>query len=408
VLTVLAAGGAYTGFNWLIAILLCSCVFMNYASLSTDQNSDVADSNNIRLILLLFSLVTTFFTVRYSLCQWFGNFESRLPVGAHWLGPPVSLAAFVSSWSVWMFGFLSFFVASRLNRTGVLIVGWVFVLLVVFETIYGFISFRNQSDMILGLYPRESIKDVAGTFVNRNLFAAFMAMATPFGLAAIYHSRGISLLGRMFALTVVAIIATMAVIESHSRLGFVAYAAGVGLVGWYVAKKEGVGVRKRLLILLAAVAIVFVVFLQIGGDVLVNRFAQLSNATARIQIWSTVFDIPFSYWLLGIGPGNTELVVRQLLPPDFDPVIAHLHNEPMQFLLEFGVVFSGLMFVVVCWYVKNYEKRKWHGLQIAALCSVFAGFISAFGDYPYRMPGLAITCCILLGILANGRLRQRS
>ena len=89
-------------------------------------------------------------------------------------------------------------------------------------------------------------------------------------------------------------------------------------------------------------------------------------------------------------------------------------NDPLQFVLEFGVVGSILLATLVGVGLKALWPKKLNGINTPALAGLVAMFVHSFGDFDLRVPGTAVLFWLGLGVFLSftsgsaGRRRKRS
>jgi len=300
--------------------------------------------------------------------------------------------------------------AAGLARKGVRVVLVALLAIVIFETLYGLVAFGGDQTTILGIWPKVAyLRDVTGTFVNKNHFAGFLACGLPLalGLLALRRSRGglfESSALRYGSIGVVALIAGAALLASHSRLG--AVAALIGLMVWLaIASRLEPRSDARLPRWLpyAVGGVIISGGLWFGVGPLVARFMTVAQ-DSRYEAWEATFNLPWHSWLFGIGPAAFEDVFRFVQPASDARQWRYAHNDYLQFVLEMGVIGTALIAAAFVYWAKRSWPGLRHPLQAAALGGVTAIAVHSAGDFNLHIPGVAVVFWLAVGILFNNEL----
>lgn len=300
------------------------------------------------------------------------------------------------------------FTVARMSTGGRDIVLLVVVLSAAFQSLYGLLNHAAGNPSILGIWePGMHTDSVMGTFYSRNQLAGYLALALPLGLAWIWrrHSRAAPrttprLLWLWLAI-LYAVLVAVALIGSGSRLGVVAALAG--LLVWASLSARGgsdvVGVASARLFIWFAVILALLAVLWFGADVITGRYLLLSADDARFTIWSTMLAMPIEVWLGGIGPGQFIDVFKLYQGASLPGVYWRALNDPLQFVLEYGLVGTAISLLALAWWLKRSLPSRLDGLQRAALAGVAAMLLHSLGDFDLRVPGTAVLFWVAIGII---------
>ena len=319
-------------------------------------------------------------------------------------------AFFTAFWSI-------AYVSSRLKRTQV---KWVLVVVLVmgaFEAIYGLVSMQGDGN-ILGLWQKiYYASDATGTFTNRNHFANFLALCLPLGLCALSGNKPWVMSRypknfRLFLLGLYVVISILAALASHSRMGLVVTL--VAGFSWLIMSQLRNKRRLRIidwLGLLGSVLLLVLIMLWFGVTETTARAVNLAEGNGRLEIWSSIFDLPNKVWISGIGPGNFSEVFALVKPIEANNFFYYAHNDYLEFVLEFGVPASILLIVIgLIWFRLNFKgsllKDKL-SIRTAAACALFVMVLHSLVDFSLQIPANATYAAMALGLLLNHELRDQ-
>lgn len=285
----------------------------------------------------------------------------------------------------------------RLNLTMLL---YAFAALVVFVSAYGLYDLIRGAESVLGIETRAEVQWVTGTFGNRNLFAAFLAISIPLAAAVVGSTSFFVPIMRWTAAAVILIITGIALGSSASRTGV---AAGIVSIALWAAivELDRVSPQYRLFVRLSPVVLVLTAGLWFGLLPLVTRYIETTNASGRWEAWGAMFDLPWSNILFGVGPGQFVEIFPTVQPFTLTQHYYYLHNDWLQFLFEFGAVIFIVVFIAVCKIVFTIRLRELSTVQRGALAGIVGGMICASADFPLHVLGTSMTFCLCIGVLLN-------
>ncbi|MGY6553005.1 MAG: O-antigen ligase family protein [Wenzhouxiangella sp.] len=281
-----------------------------------------------------------------------------------------------------------------------------------FQALYGVIALAFRWDSILGIWQRHTTSNIHGSFSNRNLFAAYMALTWPLAVA-IWHVRGMPLLGRLpNELKIAGSLASAsligaAMLGSTSRLGAAAGLFGmlVMLILWTRNRDwvRGASLWPAYL----AVAATAVVALWFGVMPLAERMLDTGADDLRFEVFLIVInEFPRAWFVHGVGLGGFEASFKQFQPAHFGGWFDYLHSDLLQWLVEMGLIGVLLLLMVLSGVIRHYRlntERVALYSGLAALCIV------ALGDFSWHIPATQVVLALFLGtLLAPPRKRKRS
>ena len=411
---------------WLIAAGILSGLSV-YAGLfkpdKTNQNKPKSGLSWAVVWLIVTAVCLVHVVFKVSITEyWISGFRGIKVLSPELNPPSNSLMSYarLQTLGTWAF-FTAFwsiaYVSSRLKRTQV---KWVLVVVLImgaFEAIYGLISMQGN-DNILGLWQKiYYVSDATGTFTNRNHFANFLALCLPLGLCALSGDKPWVMSRypkqyRLFLLGVFVVITIIAALASHSRMGLmVTLVAGGSWLGLSQLRK-----RRRLKAidwagLVGAIVLVALMMLWFGVNETTARAVNLADGDSRLQIWSSIFDLPNKVWISGIGPGNFSEVFALVKPIDSGAFYYYAHNDYLEFVLEYGVPISIIFIATVAvWFKLNFKgsliKDKL-SIRTAAACSLIVMTIHSLVDFSLQIPANATYFALALGLLLNHKLSDQ-
>lgn len=315
--------------------------------------------------------------------------------------------------SISYFGFFSAFwgiawVVHRLNTRSVAIVLAAIVAMGLFQAMYGLVSFASQADTILGWWPRSEAETATGSFYNSNHFAGYIEITLPvllgsaFALQQKLDQKYRSLL--IIATVVCLIILVIAIIASRSRLGLVGLLAGLVVYSLLIRNKDYQGSRQKLLVL-TGIFLTLAAALWFGMSSVVDEWLVLfQRGNARLDIWQSTFNFPFTWWLTGIGPGRFSDFYPLVQPAAMDIRYVYLHNDALQFVLELGLVRAAIIVATGGYLIVRQFKLGHSPLKVAALAAIVAIVVHSLGDFNLQVAGVAVAFWVAVGVLLNTNL----
>lgn len=280
-----------------------------------------------------------------------------------------------------------------------------------FQALYGLTSHAAGSETIFGIWPRNNVEFVHGSFSNRNLFAGYLALTWPLVVAVWWRNSMPGIKRLPFELRVAGSVISGAIIGaallgSASRLGSAAGVAGmlVGLVLWtrFRARLSKVAVWPMYLTAFGAL----VAATWYGLTPLAERLAVTSIEEGRFEVFSLMLgELEPEWWLWGVGLGGFEAVFKQVQPGDMGGWYDYAHNDLLQWLLEMGVVGAALLAVVIA--------ALWRGARLnRETIPLYAGLVAqalvALGDFSWHIPATQVVLALYIGVLLTPERRHRT
>lgn len=305
-----------------------------------------------------------------------------------------------------------------------------------FQAVYGLLEYLLDWNRIFLYVRRFPMGWVAGTFINTNHCAAFLALCLPLNLALILlvwrildrgdsKARGAPPHKALLPLLIMtAVLIALALVLTHSGGGRLASAAS--LIFFFLVYRLHFGRGKAAnlaLAFLALAAIYFlVIILLVAPSFTFHSFAadtgwDLQN---RYAIYRQSLTIVGDFPLLGSGAGTYS----QLMLHYFNRSVIHAHNEYLEVLCDMGPLGLLCVMLLVLFFLRRVfsflrqdprelpraRMAQFPEAQILPLglaTSLLGLALHAVVDFPLRIPAIALTCACLCGVL-TGLLDHRS
>jgi len=408
----LPRGGNIEGVSIALSLMLSSALLAY--TLSTGSSNKYAVYKSWFIVWLGFTLwcLTQYFIVPHFV-SWY-----ELPqeiAGIDLAGAPVysdgaieSLMRFSSYWCL-------AFLVSRLKPSDIAFCLRIILCITLFQAIYGLASHFNNHQLILGVWEKVHYQSSAtGTFINHNHYANFLALATPLSVAWILkkplrsHSVKIKTI-RLFLAIGLSGICAIAMLESLSRMGLAVGLLGIlCILATTTIKLFADKAYLQIPIFLATVAVIGVLLLAVGIGDISDRYIRVIIYDMRWEIWEATLNLPTSLWLLGSGIGSFTDVFWPIHPPNTPKTAYYAHNDYLQFIIEFGVIGTVIMFsTLLYWFKQNYSSSTSSLLKTASIISICIMGLHSLTDFSLHIPANAIMFWFCVGIIVNPNLNKR-
>jgi O-antigen ligase len=329
------------------------------------------------------------------------------------LTPPETLDALLRGVSFGMIAFVTL-IAFR-ERRHLKTVGFVIVASATFQALYGAAEYLSQHQHIFAYAKKYYLDCATGTFINRNHFATYLAMALPLALGMLIEGwegvfTGVSWRQRLLRLAepsnfavIAAAVATfliwIGVFLSYSRGGLAAALVATVVLGLLS------GMQKRRLWVLAAACLLPAVFLswqqmRAPGERFLADADRLTTLNRRLPVWEAGASMIPSYATVGVGWGNFGNAF-QMYQPSSRLRWRHVHNDWLQTAIEGGVV-APVLLLWLLWLALTASRRT-HGHPAPIRKCLTAGIVAlAFHcilDFPLRIPAIGVLLACFIGLL---------
>jgi len=340
----------------------------------------------------------------------------------------------------WIFYGLLFFGLTRCLNSRRRIETAIAVLLAlgVFEALYGIVETYSGHNHVWWYEKTTHLREISGTYLNRNHFAGFMEMGITLTVAyaaalggrrqangratgnhhPLRSSRRRFLdffSGRRELRRVLVVFAGgimgLGLILSASRGGIIATAGALFLMGLLFMFRRDERRKGRIILALCGIALAY--GLYAGLDYTIGRFDLFDHDLKQRGIMAQrTMDLFGDYKAFGVGLGNFRYAsgrVQDILHPliYFD----YAHNDYAQFLAEAGIVGAILLLAGTGFYVVRTFK-DWRGrsapfavcLGIAPFAALLALAIHSWSDFNLHRPANVM---LLIAVIAIGQAALR-
>jgi len=310
--------------------------------------------------------------------------------------------------------FLSFFIfvycIANLSKKQIATLIGCLSFIVVAQAMFGLWHFMSGQESVLGLWDKQHyLKDATGTFVNRNHFSGFFAITVPLILGGLVSARSeedrISLPIAMLVVSIV-LVSGIAVLSSHSRMGFTVFL--IGILVWWLFHSKSINSKlsknrvSQSLIYAGIIFFLLLFLIWFGVDEIVARFSQLENGDSRLDVWNAILSLPKDVWLFGVGISNFADVFSMVKPEYFTTQFLYAHNDYLEFVLELGIIFS--LFLVLSFvflWVRCKPKASLSGVRVGAVASLTAVAVHSIVDFNLQIPANALFVSLAFGVSMN-------
>lgn len=287
------------------------------------------------------------------------------------------------------------------------------VLMALVQTVWGLLQAGPFKELYFGA---EFAGGLIGSFANANHFANYIAMTLPLAVFIVWRALPASYAAERQRSPVAAalwslmlLVLLVAVLASGSRTGAIT-ALLVTLLA-VLLLLNGVSKSSRRWYVLGAGALLLAVLVIVGANILLGRFdiGRLGDdVSIRWQLASSSWQAALAFWPLGAGPGSFAAVYPQFQPPGLGVSVEHAHNDYVQLLMEFGVLFVALV-GLAAWLIQRQARALYwqmrvagHGmvttrLQVCCGLGLLALLVHSWVDFNLRIPANAMLAACLLG-----------
>ncbi len=316
------------------------------------------------------------------------------------------------------------------SRKRIKLVLFLFLILGLFQAIYGMYLVSIGQTGTLVQVVSVSVKNASGTFINKNHLVAFLSLCFILALSlrlmisrklqksphldwkirtVRYVSQPIRLLDFGLFLIVTGIWAT------HSRAGLASFLlAMLFFYGFLFFSKRIKSINYKAI--LTAFALVIVLLIIVADDVnylmeiLGQRSDQgmeqvLSSAEGRILAVTQAFDNIHKYWFSGVGPGAYQVFFVNHRMIEQTAFFDHAHNDYIEFAIEYGVLSVVLLAMLLLFlyriliFIFKTNSSFYKILGIGVISCMIYMLLHGNMDFNARIPANVVTIIVAISVI---------
>jgi O-antigen ligase len=315
-----------------------------------------------------------------------------------------------------------FLAVQALDRAQIRRLVAIFIAVAVCEALLGIVQAGARAESIVHLGNPYGGGAATGTYINKNHFAALMAMALPMLLARWAlevlpvirrgeelreHPRNADLrLAVRILFSVLVVIAVLALLLTRSRAGIACGLIALAMASTMLVWNAGSAQAKALLIVVAASALLLGSY--VGLTSVLERFGpdEVSLAYAgRAQLAGAALRAALDFLPLGSGLGTFADVFHRYQPERIPGFIDHAHNDYAEAFLELGVAAVAAILLLALAYAARWRElvvarssRSLGFLQVSAGLGMLAVMLHGIFDFNFHIPANAIYFSFLAGV----------
>lgn len=326
----------------------------------------------------------------------------RLGFGPASVAPDAALLAAIRAGGY--IGFFYLFLLAAQDRRRAKAIGLSLFFAIGLHAIFALIdlNLREMSDSLAAAGPYAGA--ATGGFVSKNSFATFLGLGLVLGLSMLRHlptrRRGATLpIMERVAIYLCLLVITVALVNTHSRLGMTAT-----IVGAILAQSLGRPLQWRAVLTLAMVAIAGVAVF--GRDLLEQTSGLAQSATTRLDLYRQVQTMIAERPIFGFGNDSFSLAFQRFHAP---PVTAEFvwdraHSTYLTLWAELGLAFGSVPILcgalaAIALLQVVIERRHGRTLAVAGLAALGLSGFHSLADFSLEIQ--ANMFC-LLAIVALG------
>ncbi len=293
-----------------------------------------------------------------------------------------------------------------------------------FEAFYGLVEWGRGSGQVLGHVKRAYVDVATGTFVNRNHYAAYLAMTLCLAAAAAIDaidrsSRRTKSKDGVFEKAVIVGFVVMlgmgAMFAAGSRAAPICFVVAAGVIG-FVYQRDRIPKRIWPALLLFAVCL-FAFLMWIGAEPLNPRWAHLTEearmADSRPRVYAACLGVFAHAPILGTGLGSFADAFAIYRPAQILAYYDHAHSDYLEIAIETGFVGFALFYggVIAAFRravraVRDRQSRFARTRALGALAGVLAIGLHGLVDFNLSVPANLVTAFALLAIAVTASERH--
>lgn len=347
--------------------------------------------------------------------------------GALSLVPERSLQVATHFLTFLVFAWLAFWLCRRGRNRELLL--RLFIAAQTSYAVYGLVVYFSGFESFLWFDDIGAANLVRSTFINRNNYATYVGLGTLAALALILRylrrlaSRETDQRARLrsfiedvsttgWLLVIAAVVCFLALLLSESRMGLVAFLAGltVLLLGWSLRLPAG-RTRTLGLALVSLPLMLLALNLLLSGDQTMARFAHLfENGNLRFEGYALMQEAIDERPLLGYGLGSFESAFRLVRDESIPRLLRRGHNDYLELVMELGwpatMTLLGTFGLLLGTALVMSAQRQEFELALLFVAATVQVGLHSLADFSMQMPAVVLAYLFLAGA-AFGSAPQR-
>jgi O-antigen ligase len=247
-----------------------------------------------------------------------------------------------------------------------------------------------------------------GPFVNRNHFAGFVELTSPFGIALLVS--GAVRKDKLPLLVVLSVVPIAALALSASRAGIVSFAFEFLLLMFLLRRKSNRKVQLMLAGGLAVAAAALAIWLGLGWTI--QRFERSTpgdiSSDRRVSMFKDTLRIVRDHPIAGTGLGTFENVYPRYESFYDGLIVDHAHNDYLELMSDtglFGGAFIAAFVAILLWRgLSNLRAAR----SSLVRCLYAASFVACCGlllhatvDFNFHIPSNALLFLLLAAMCTS-------
>jgi len=286
--------------------------------------------------------------------------------------------------------------------------------------------------------PRDSVahRVATGTFINKDHFAAMLAMMLPVIVSVLLYSlrtevgssqRRVvlesSAVARQLLLFGCAVLMLLCLVFTRSRTGIALVlvalvASAIVLKRADVASHGDKRMRVAGIVVTALIALTAILAIVIGVEPVVGGFEPgtlRAGGETRLEFYLATLRAAIDFLPFGSGLSTFAYVFPRFQTGDPGLAIDYAHNDYLQALLELGVVAPLIIGLLLVEYairmarlLRDSGANRFTSLQLGAGLGLLPMILHSVFDFPLHMPANAMWFATLAGILFRSSTGEKS
>jgi hypothetical protein len=279
------------------------------------------------------------------------------------------------------------------------------------QALYGATEYLSGRQQIFGYAKRFHLDSATGSFINRNHFAAYLAILLPAALyvtldgarrlrpARSWREKLLRLddpaASRLLAGAVAVMVIWSGVLLSYSRGGLGGAVVGLVVLAVLVAPRRLWWVVPLLAL---PVALLLAEEIRPPGERLLAGGEELGSLHGRLPAWIATLALARTFLPLGSGLGTFAAAFPLEQPAVVAGSWSHAHNDWLEAALEGGPLTALALAVAVALAALPLARGRDNACHAAVTAALAAAVVACFIDFCARIPGIAITMAGLVGM----------